>query len=44
LAYGWKGVDAHMKYRDTEDFKETIGGIREKIGAVTMYHVVFNEL
>ncbi|KAI9781172.1 MAG: hypothetical protein M1839_006280 [Geoglossum umbratile] len=44
LAYGWKSIDAHMKYRDTQDFKETIGGIREKIGAVTMYHVAFKEL
>ncbi|KAI9770925.1 MAG: hypothetical protein M1840_002629 [Geoglossum simile] len=44
LAYGWKSIDAHMRYRDTDDFKETIGGIREKFGAVTMCHVIFKEL
>ena len=44
LAYGWESIDAHMKYRETEDFRETVVGIREKVGAVTQYHIAFNEL
>ncbi|KAH0565130.1 hypothetical protein GP486_001481 [Trichoglossum hirsutum] len=43
-AYGWTSVDAHMKYRETKDFLETIVWVREKIVKGEMYHVVFEDV
>ena len=40
---GWESVDAHMKYRDTEHFKESIGPLREGLKGVKMHHVTFLE-
>ena len=40
---GWDSVDAHMKYRETEAFKETIGGLREGTKAIKIYHASFEE-
>ena len=40
---GWDSVDAHMKYRDTEAFKGSIGGMREGSKAIKSYHAVFEE-
>jgi hypothetical protein len=40
-ACGWTSVEAHMRYRDTDYFKEKIVELREKVGATEMHHVVF---
>ncbi|KAG7006239.1 hypothetical protein G7Y79_00015g038290 [Physcia stellaris] len=40
---GWDSVEAHMKYRETEAFKGTIGGLREGTKAIKAYHAVFEE-
>ncbi|KAK8102287.1 hypothetical protein PG984_015433 [Apiospora sp. TS-2023a] len=38
---GWKSVEAHMQYRDTEAFRESIGMIRglEGLKGMSLYHV-----
>lgn len=38
---GWPSIDAHMKFRDTETFKETVGLLRglEGLLKLTMFHV-----
>ncbi|KAK8067673.1 hypothetical protein PG996_006785 [Apiospora saccharicola] len=38
---GWKSVEAHMQYRDTEAFRESIGMIRglEGLKGMGLYHV-----
>jgi hypothetical protein len=33
---GWESVDAHMKYRDTEAFKGSIGSLREAATALSV--------
>ena len=40
---GWDSVDAHMKYRETEAFKGTIGGLRQGTKAIKAYHAIFEE-
>ena len=40
---GWDSVDAHMKYRETEAFKGTIGGLREGTQAIKLHHAIFEE-
>ncbi|KAI9868722.1 MAG: hypothetical protein M1813_004573 [Trichoglossum hirsutum] len=44
VAFGWTAVDAHMKYRETEDFLETIVRVREKSVGGIMCHVVFADV
>ncbi|KAK8023813.1 hypothetical protein PG993_011879 [Apiospora rasikravindrae] len=38
---GWKSVEAHMQYRDTDAFRESIGMIRglEAMKGISVYHV-----
>lgn len=38
---GWPSIDAHMNFRDTEAFKESVGLLRGMEGMVklTMFHV-----
>lgn len=38
---GWKSIEAHMQYRDTDAFRESIGMIRglEGLKGLSMYHV-----
>lgn len=38
---GWPSIDAHMKFRDTDTFKETVGLLRglEGLLKLTMFHV-----
>lgn len=42
-AFGWDTVDAHMAYRETDAFKESITNLREKARGVEMHHVTFNQ-
>lgn len=41
MLLGWPSIDAHMKFRDTDAFKESIPLIRglEGMKKVTMFHV-----
>jgi hypothetical protein len=41
-AYGWASVEAHMKYRETKDFRQTIAGVRELVSGTEMHHVIFD--
>ncbi|KAI9795790.1 MAG: hypothetical protein M1833_006811 [Piccolia ochrophora] len=36
--YGWESVDAHMAFRETESFKDNIGGLRDSVKGITMHH------
>lgn len=38
---GWPTIDAHMKFRDTDAFKESVGLLRDMEGMLklTMFHV-----
>jgi hypothetical protein len=38
---GWDSVDMHMKYRETESFKECIHLLRDGSEAIEMHHVKF---
>ena len=40
---GWESVDAHMKYRETEHFKQTIGFMREGLKGIKAHHAVLQE-
>ncbi|KAK8105187.1 uncharacterized protein PG998_004594 [Apiospora kogelbergensis] len=41
VAIGWKSVEAHMQYRDTDTFRESIGMIRglDGLKGISVYHV-----
>ncbi|KAL2356236.1 hypothetical protein BJ546DRAFT_595358 [Cryomyces antarcticus] len=39
LVAGWQSVDAHMKYRETQEFKESVPLLREKAKGAEMHHV-----
>lgn len=41
LLIGWPSIDAHMQFRETEAFKETVGLLRNLEGVlkITMCHV-----
>ena len=41
LALAWESVDAHMKFRETDDFTTNIGGLREGTIGAEMHHVTF---
>ena len=41
---GWDSIDAHMKYRETEAFKSTIGGLRSGTKTIKMNHAVLKEM
>ncbi|CAG8974557.1 hypothetical protein HYALB_00005830 [Hymenoscyphus albidus] len=41
LVIGWESKEAHMQFRETELFKETLGLLREGTGGVEMFHVPF---
>jgi heme-degrading monooxygenase HmoA len=38
---GWESVDAHMKYRDTPEFKEAIPHLRNNVKGIEVHHVEF---
>ncbi|KAL1643709.1 hypothetical protein SLS58_004724 [Diplodia intermedia] len=38
---GWESVDAHMAYRDTAAFKESIVKLRALVSGIEMHHVDF---
>lgn len=40
---GWDSVDAHMKYRETQHFKETIIPLREGLKGIEAYHATLLE-
>ncbi|KAF1988351.1 hypothetical protein K402DRAFT_33564 [Aulographum hederae CBS 113979] len=40
-AVGWKSVDAHKEFRETDAFKKKIGPMREAAEGMQMYHVSF---
>ncbi|EME40356.1 hypothetical protein DOTSEDRAFT_66151 [Dothistroma septosporum NZE10] len=41
IAIGWTSVDAHMKFRETETFKENINLLRNGAKKIEMHHVAF---
>lgn len=41
LVIGWKSVEAHMAFRETETFKQNIGLLREGVQKAEMHHVQF---
>ena len=41
IAIGWASVDAHMKFRETETFKENIDLLRTGAKEIEMHHVAF---
>jgi heme-degrading monooxygenase HmoA len=41
LLIGWDSKEAHLKFRETELFKENIWLLREKNGGSEMFHVPF---
>lgn len=42
-ALGWNSVEAHMAFRETDEFKKAIAPIREKAKGSVMYHIKFQE-
>ncbi|KAF2470414.1 uncharacterized protein BDR25DRAFT_287334 [Lindgomyces ingoldianus] len=40
---GWPSVDAHMKFRETEEFKKVIPYLREGPKALEVHHVAFQK-
>ncbi|KAF2429560.1 hypothetical protein EJ08DRAFT_698276 [Tothia fuscella] len=40
-AIGWESVEAHVKYRNTIVFKESIDAIRSAASGISMHHVKF---
>lgn len=40
---GWDSVDAHINYRETAHFKETIAPIREGLKGIEAHHVTLQE-
>lgn len=38
---GWPTIDAHMKFRETEEFKEIIPLLRTGPTALAVHHVAF---
>ena len=40
---GWESMDAIVQYRKTEDFRGTIGGLREGSKASEAHYVLFRE-
>ncbi|OJD35668.1 dimeric alpha+beta barrel [Diplodia corticola] len=40
---GWDGVEAHMAYRETAAFRESIGKVRAAVSGIEMHHVDFRE-
>ena len=41
IAIGWSSVDVHMKFRETETFKNNINLLRNGAGKIEMHHVAF---
>jgi len=41
LMIGWESKEMHLKFRDSDLFKENIGLLREKNSGVEMFHVLF---
>ncbi|KAK4933828.1 hypothetical protein LTR66_003239 [Elasticomyces elasticus] len=39
LMIGWMSVQAHMDYRDTDAFKNSIDALRKEVKGASMYHV-----
>jgi len=40
---GWESVEAHMNFRETQDFKDKIHLLREGPVGMEVHHTVFNE-
>ena len=40
---GWDSVSAHMKYRETQAFKDSIAAFRDGLKSIKMYHVTLQE-
>lgn len=38
---GWENVDAHMAYRETQSFKDSIVKLRALVSGIEMHHVEF---
>lgn len=43
-ALGWDSVEAHMAFRETQEFKNAIGQVRSGSKGAVMYHVKFQEV
>lgn len=41
LVVGWNSIESHMKFRETETFKENVGLLRDGIKGAEMHHVQF---
>jgi len=41
MAIGWRSVEDHLAYRETESFRENIGLLRDNAKAIEMHHVAF---
>lgn len=41
LTIGWQSIDHHMKYRETESFKNNVGLLRGEAKGISMAHVAF---
>lgn len=41
LAIGWESIDAHLKYRETQTFKDNIHHLRTGVKASSIHHVQF---
>ncbi|KAI9760799.1 MAG: hypothetical protein M4579_001429 [Chaenotheca gracillima] len=44
LAFGWESVDAHMKFRETQAFKDNIERVREKVAGAWSCHASLKEI
>ncbi len=43
-AVGWDSVEAHMAFRETEEFKNAMGQMGGGVKGAEMYHVKFQEV
>jgi len=41
VCIGWESKEAHLKFRDSEDFKENIHYLRDGVKAVEVHHTAF---
>jgi heme-degrading monooxygenase HmoA len=43
VVIGWESVEKHLAFRETDLFRENIGGLRNGARKIEMYHVQFME-
>ena len=43
VVVGWDSVDAHMAFRETNEFKDAMGKLGSKIKGAVMHHVKFQQ-